>query len=84
MYGLKIVDQTYWRDSWSARIGQSLNVKNSTYDLFVFDEETRKDDIAKVLEGIPPEAYELLRIHPSQSELCEIDTDSGQCYEEED
>ncbi len=83
MYTLKIVDQTYWRDSWSARIGQSLNIKSSTYDLFVFDEETNKDKISKVLEGIPSEAYELFRVHPSESGACEIDTDNGQCYDED-
>ena len=83
MYSLKIVDHTYWRDSWSARIGQSLNITNSTYDLYVFDEKTRKEEISRVLEGIPSEAYELSRIHPSKSGLCEIDTDSGQCYEED-
>jgi len=81
MYSLKIVDQTYWRDSWSARIGQTLNIKNSTYNLFVFDEGTEKEEISRALEGIPAEAYELFRIHPSGPDSCELDTDSGQCYE---
>lgn len=83
MYSLKIVDHTYWRDSWSARIGQSLEITNSTYDLYVFDKATRKEEISRVLEGIPTEAYKLFRVHPSKSGLCEIATDNGQCYAED-
>ena len=83
MYSLKIVDHTYWRDSWSARIGQTLNILNSTYDLFVFDEKTGKEEITRVLEGIPSEAYELFKLHPSNTGACEIETDNGQCYVED-
>jgi hypothetical protein len=82
MYSLKIVDPTYWRDSWSARIGQSLKILNSTYNLFIFNEETGKEDISRVLEGIPTEAYQLFKVRPSTSGICEIDTDNGQCFEE--
>ncbi len=83
MYSLRIVDHTYWRDSWSARIGQSLNIKNSTYNFLVFDGETKREEISRVLEGIPAEAYEILNVHPSDSGICEISTDSGQCYAED-
>ncbi len=81
MYGLRIIDPTYWRDSWSAEIGQSLNILNSTYNLFVFDTTTHREDILRVLQKVPDEAYQLIRIHPTESGICEIYTDSGQCYE---
>jgi len=83
MYSLKIVNPTYWRDSWSARIGQSLKILNSTYNLYVFNEETEKEAISRALEGIPAEAYELFKIHPSTTGVCEIETDDGQCFEED-
>lgn len=81
MYGLRIIDPTYWRNSWSAEIGQKLNILNSTYNLFVFNNGTRKEDVLKVLTEVPTKAYNLIRIHYSKSGNCGIFTDSGQCYE---
>ncbi|WP_020677100.1 hypothetical protein [Geopsychrobacter electrodiphilus] len=83
MYALRIVNPTFWNNNWSAEIGQKLKILNSTYNLFVFDKGTIREEIIQVLEEIPPAAYTLLQIHPSEPGHCEIFTDNGQCYEQE-
>ena len=81
MYGLRIVDPTRWNPSWSARIGETLRILNSTYNLFVFDEDTGPNDIREAVADIPPRAYDLIKLHPSTTGVCEIQTDDGQCFE---
>ena len=81
MYGLRIIDPSHWHENWSAQIGRTLNILNSTYNLFVFGYQTEIEDILKALEEVPPEAYALIRLHPADASHCEILTDSGQCYE---
>jgi len=81
MYGLRIIDPTLWRDEWSARIGQQLEIINSTYNLFVFGNATGPREIHEVIGDVPSEAYNLIKIHPSTTGLCEIVTDDGTCFE---
>jgi len=80
MYGLKILNPVHWRNSWSAEIGRQLAVKDSSYDMFVFEPNVKRDDVLKVLEGVPSELYQLLDVAPTEKDQCEIWTDQGQCY----
>lgn len=81
MYGLRILDPLMWRDDWSAQIGRQLEIVNSTYNLLVFDDQTGPNEIRAAVRKVPREAYNLIKIHPSTSGLCEILTDDGQCFE---
>lgn len=80
MYGLRIVDETYWRNNWSAQLGEQLNILNSTYNLLVFGEGTKRSEILTAIKDVPRAAYELVKIHPTTSGNCELWTDNGQCY----
>jgi hypothetical protein len=84
MYGLKIVNPVHWRASWSAEIGRRLAVKDSSYDLFVFEPGVDRNEVLDVLRDVPAELYQLLDVSPTESDQCEIWTDQGHCYREGD
>lgn len=80
MYSLKIINPVHWRHSWSADIGRQLPVKDSSYDLLVFEPQVTREEIIRVLKDIPDELYELVTVSPTEKDQCEIWTDQGQCY----
>lgn len=80
MYSLKILNPVHWRDTWSAEIGRQLAVKDSSYDLFVFEPTVSRNQVLDVLQDVPSEFYQLLEVSPTESDQCEIWTDQGHCY----
>lgn len=80
MQVLMIQDELKWHDRWSSEIGKRLRVKDSTHHMFVFDEKHSREDILRVLSGVPAELYRLVDVEEAPDESCEILADSGQCY----
>lgn len=79
---LLIQDELRWHDRWSSEIGRRLKVKDSTYNMFVFDEGHTREDILSVLKEVPEDLYRLVEVEPAAEEACELPTDSGKCYKE--
>lgn len=80
MLGLLIRDEIRWHDRWSAEIGKKLIVKDSTNDMYVFDERHSREDILAILKEAPPELYQLFEVENAPEEDCDYIADSGQCY----
>jgi hypothetical protein len=80
MQVLMIQDELRWHDRWSSEIGRKLKVKDSTDQMFVFDEQHTREDILTVLSGVPAELYRLVDAEEAPEESCEILADSGKCY----
>ena len=80
MLGLKIRDEIRWHDRWSAEIGRQLQVKDSTNDLYIFDERHSRKDILSILKEAPDELYELFEVREAPEEDCDYMADSGRCY----
>jgi hypothetical protein len=82
MQGLMIQDELRWHDRWSSEIGKRLRVKDSTHQMFVFDERHTREDILTVLTGVPADLYRLVDVEEAADESCEFQADSGKCYKE--
>ncbi len=80
MLGLKICDEVRWHDRWSSEIGRQLRVKDSTKDLYIFDEHHSREDVMSVLQEAPEGLYDLFEIREAPEENCDFLTDSGRCY----
>ena len=80
MLGLKIRDEVRWHDRWSSEIGRQLQVKDSTNDLYIFDEQHSREDVLSILQEAPEELYELFEIREAPEDSCDFLTDSGRCY----
>jgi hypothetical protein len=80
MKGLRIQDKIRWHDRWSSEIGRRLKVRDSSNDLYIFDEQHGRGDILAVLHEVPEELYQLFEVTEAPEEECEYLTDSGRCY----
>jgi hypothetical protein len=80
MLGLIIRDEIRWHDKWSAEIGKKLTVKDSSNDMYVFDEKHSREDILAILKEAPPDLYQLFELENAPDEDCDYMGDSGQCY----
>ncbi len=80
MKGLLIKDRIRWRDCWSASIGSQLQVRDSSYDLLIFEKHHSLQDILKVIAEAPADAYQILELEEVPQDRCEFIADSGICY----
>jgi hypothetical protein len=80
MLGLKIHDQLRWHDRWSSEIGRRLTVRDSSNDLYIFDERHTREEIAAVLPDAPADLYDLFEVSEGPEENCDFMADSGRCY----
>jgi hypothetical protein len=80
MQALIIKDKLRWHDKWSSDIGQKLDVKDSTNDMFIFDQKYSREDILAVLEAVPQDMYQILEVTEAPEEDCHYMGDSGQCF----
>lgn len=80
MKGLLIQDEIRWHETWSAEIGRRLRVKDSSNNLFIFDEGTSREEILKVLGDAPEACYQLFELEAAPEEDCDFMGDSGACY----
>jgi hypothetical protein len=80
MKGLLIKDRLRWRDCWSASIGSQLQVRDSSFDLLIFEENHSLKDILKVIGEAPEDAYQILELEEVPQDRCEFITDSGAYY----
>lgn len=80
MQGLRILDEIRWHEHWSSEIGQKLNVRDSSNDLYIFDPRHSKEDVLSVLNDVPTELYQLFEVAEAPEEDCDYMADSGQCY----
>ncbi len=80
MKGLLIKDRLRWRDCWSASIGSQLQVRDSSYDLLIFEKHHSLQDIQRVIGEAPADAYQILELEEVPQDRCEFIADSGTCY----
>jgi hypothetical protein len=80
MKGLLIKDRLRWRDCWSASIGSQLQVRDSSFDLLIFENQHSLRDILKVIGEAPEDAYQILELEEVPQDSCEYIADSGTCY----
>lgn len=80
MQGLRILDEAQWHGKWSSDIGQKLAIKDSSNDLFIFEERCARDEIASALRQIPEGMYQLFEVEEAAEEDCDFMADSGRCY----
>ncbi len=80
MKALEILDEIRWHDNWSSRIGQTLEVRDSTKDLYIFSDKHHRDEILRVLKDVPEGLYRLFDIEEAPEEDCDYMGDSGVCY----
>ena len=80
MQGLRILDEIRWHDHWSSEVGQKLEVKDSSNDLYVFDPRHSREDILSVLKDVPAELFQIFEVVEAPEEDCDYLADSGQCY----
>jgi hypothetical protein len=80
MKGLLIRDELRWHDHWSSEIGRRLAVRDSTKDLYIFDDRTSREDILTVLKEVPEDLYQLFDIEEAPEADCDYMADSGRCY----
>lgn len=80
MIGLRIRDGLRWHDRWSSEIGQRLSVRDSTNDMYIFDERHTPEEILSLLEDVPEDIYQLFEVQEASEESCDFLLDSGRCY----
>lgn len=80
MLGLIIRDEVRWHDRWSTEIGKTLTIKDSSDNLYIFDEQHKREDVLAILQDAPQELYQLLEVENAPEEECDYLADSGQCY----
>ncbi len=80
MKALQILDEIRWHDHWSADIGRNLDVKDSTKDLYVFEDRHSREDILRILKDVPDDLYRLFELEEAPEEDCDYMADSGTCY----
>lgn len=80
MLGLIIRDEVRWHDRWSSEIGRRFSVKDSTDNMYVFDERHSREEILSVLRDAPEDVFQLLDLQEAPEENCDFMLDSGRCY----
>jgi hypothetical protein len=80
MLGLLIKDQLRWQDSWSVEFGKRLKIRDSTDDLFVFDDLCTREEILAVIGKGSEDVYELFEVEAAPRDQCDYMADSGQCF----
>jgi hypothetical protein len=80
MKGLLIKDRLRWRDCCSASIGSQLQIRDSSFDLRIFEKHHNPQDILKVIGEAPEDAYQIPELEEVPQDRCEFIADSGTCY----
>lgn len=80
MQGIRILDEVQWHGKWSSDIGEKLAIRDSSNDLFIFEEGYGREEIANALQGIPEDLYQLFEVEEATEEDCDYMGDSGRCY----
>lgn len=80
MRALWIKDELHWHDRWSSTLGASLETRDSSNNLLIFDEKHSREEILAFLAEAPREYYEILELTPATEEDFDFLADSGNCY----
>jgi len=80
MQGMRILDKVQWHGKWSSDLGEKFGFKDSSNDLFIFEERYGREEIRTALQGIPEELYQHFEVEEASEEDCDYRGDSGRCY----
>lgn len=80
MLGLIIRDPVRWHDRWSSEIGRRFSIRDSTDNMFVFDDRHSQAEIESVLGDAGRDLYQFVDVQEAPREGCDFMLDSGKCY----
>lgn len=82
MKALLITDELRWHRDWSSRLGTMLEIRDSSNNLFVFDETCSEVDILTAIGEASGDMCQIIELEAASEEDCDFMTDSGACYRE--